>query len=40
MVPIITPAKNMQAISIVKAAARNTAMQMISSSLIGLLEKE
>lgn len=34
MVAIITPARNMQAISIVKAAARNTAMQIMISSFM------
>jgi len=33
-VAIITPARNMQAISIEKAAAKNTAIQIMISSLI------
>lgn len=40
MVAIITPAKNMQAISIVNAAARNTAMQIMISSFMLLAEKK
>lgn len=39
-VAIITPARNIQAISTVKAAARNTAMQIMISSFMLLAEKK